>query len=168
MKKIITVWKNKNERTNDRKIKSTCVWCEVQVWNKSSDHKAYRFVFNNGTLIVYIEYDVSSISKWSWHPTLKSLAVRDSFSLLVTYGCISIKTICGYNLETHVSLVITKFNVSWAKSDQNLCEGFMTILPYVWFCNSAGGKVAATRCRGDNCGFVSKFLGSIWLFRHFQ
>ena len=121
-------------KTNDRKIKSTCVWCEVQVWNKSSDHKAYRFVFNNGTLIVYIEYDVSSISKWSWHPTLKTLAVRDSFSLLVTYGCISIKTICGYNLETHVSLVITKFNVSWAKSDQNLCEGFMTILPYVWFC----------------------------------
>ena len=43
------------------------------------------------------------------------------------------KTICGYNLETHVSLVITKFNVSWAKFDQNLCEGFMTILPYVWF-----------------------------------
>ena len=40
-----------------------CIWCEVQVRNKSSDHKAYRFVFNNGTLIVYIEYDVSSISK---------------------------------------------------------------------------------------------------------
>ena len=90
-------------------------------------------MFNNGTLIVYIEYDVSSISKWSWHPTLETLAVRDSFSLLVTYGCISIKTICGYNLETHVSLVITKFNVSWAKFDQNICEGFMTILPYVWF-----------------------------------
>ena len=94
-------------------------------------------MFNNGTLIVYIEYDVSSISKWSWHPTLETLSVRDSFSLLVTYGCISIKTICGYNLETHVSLVITKFNVSWAKSDQNLCEGFMTILPYVWFCGGS-------------------------------
>ena len=133
MKKIITIWEIKNERTNDRKIKSMCIWCEVQVRNKSSDHKAYRFVFNNGTLIVYIEYDVSSISKWSWHPTLETLAVRDSFSLLVTYGCIPIKTICGYNLETHVSLVITKFNVSWAKFDQNLCEGFMTILPYVWF-----------------------------------
>ena len=48
-------------------------------------------MFNNGTLIVYIEYDVSFLSKWSWHPTLKSLAVRDSFSLLVTYGCIPIK-----------------------------------------------------------------------------
>ena len=30
---------------------------------------AYRFVFTSGTLIVYIEYDISFISKWSWHST---------------------------------------------------------------------------------------------------
>ena len=47
--------------------------CELDVWNESSDqywiHKARRIVFTSGTLIVFIQYDISSISKLSLLPT---------------------------------------------------------------------------------------------------
>ena len=41
--------------------------CEFDVWNESSDqywiHTARRIVFTSGTLIVFIQYDISFISK---------------------------------------------------------------------------------------------------------
>ena len=35
----------------------------------------YNYAFTSGTLIIYIEYDIYFISKWSWLPTPETLVV---------------------------------------------------------------------------------------------
>ena len=48
--------------------------CQALYFNSQSLY-TYYYAFTSGTLIVYIEYDIYFISKWSWLPTPETLVV---------------------------------------------------------------------------------------------